>query len=77
MQLYHSDKIGTDGKDYMTCKDCPVLGRGQDDYPWTYFCEIMDGLIKNPSECWCKMGMTSMWMRAHAPREVVEFIVML
>lgn len=74
-QLFHSDLIGTDGEEYITCSDCLQLGVIED-YPLNY-CDIIKGRVVEPERSWCTIGLASAWMKMQPLNKVIEFLSMV
>lgn len=71
MQLFRSDKISTDGKEYITCRECSHIGG---DMHGRWYCNVIDGNIGEPSKCWCIMGLVDFWVSKQKPEKVLELI---
>lgn len=65
-------------KEICNCTMCPVLGNsrfaGQEFSRWNY-CDIQEGLIKEPVWCWCAVGIGLMWMDSHSASEGVDMML--
>lgn len=69
-------------KKYCTCEICPQLYGKTDTDPdsglWiTNWCHYYEAQVTSPSKTWCSVGIAAMWMMAHKPKEVVEFLTAL
>lgn len=58
---------------YCTCEICPHLSGRE----FGSYCSYYEAQVISPSKTWCSVGITSMWMEAHKPKEVVEFLAAL
>lgn len=57
-------------KKYCTCEICLKMNSNN-------YCSYKEGTIVSPSKTWCLVGIVSIWMEIHEPKEVVEFLSIL
>lgn len=56
-----------------TCEICPKLR----DREFRSYCSYYEAQVISPSKTWCSVGIASMWMETHEPKDVVEFLTSL
>jgi hypothetical protein len=76
-QLYYSDKIGKDGKEYITCRGCSHLSKRVD---FAYFgenywyCSVQWARITAPAFVWFSVGLLDFWIKNNKPAKAMDLM---